>query len=243
MHLATPLVTLRALREIAAVPDIAGIKEYYGLLPDREDPNLRMTALFLKDPLIEEDEALAVLSAPYGPAAESVAEFWRLCCDAMELFPWDASWLLRGVGRSDPSHGMSAATVRGHVAHTPSWESTRRAIFMKTENEESDPWLLEDLQLRFGLAADRMAKAAERRARGVLERARLASPHVRGVLGGVARDAPQGAGLRVPLARDEPRHVHAPDPRGPDARYPANSSPNCWTSWARTAPTRARRSR
>ena len=159
LHLAYPLVTLRALREIAAIPDIAGIKEYYGLLPDREDPNLRITALFLSDPLIEEDEALSILSTPYGPAAETVAEFWRLSGDAMELFPWDASWLLRGVGRSDPSHGMSAAIVRGHVAHTPSWESTRRAIFMKTETEESDPWLLEDLQLRFELAADRMAKA------------------------------------------------------------------------------------
>jgi hypothetical protein len=36
VHLAHPLVILCALRAIAAVPGVVGIKEYYGLAPDRE---------------------------------------------------------------------------------------------------------------------------------------------------------------------------------------------------------------
>jgi hypothetical protein len=163
-HLAWPLVTLRMLRSIAAVPGVSGIKEYFGLLPDREDPNLRMTGLFLasqflSNPEIGEDAALARLAEPYLPACEAVMRYWRLCSQAMELFPWDASWFIREVGRSDPIHSLSAAFLRGYCAETPSWLSTRAAIFMKVDNSESHPWMLEDVQLRCELAADRMAKA------------------------------------------------------------------------------------
>ena len=50
LHLAYPLVTLRGLQAIAGVAGAVGIKEYFGLIPDREDPNLRMTGIFLADP-------------------------------------------------------------------------------------------------------------------------------------------------------------------------------------------------
>jgi hypothetical protein len=56
---------------------------------------------------------------------------------------------------------MSAAIIRGQQAHTPAWESTRHAIFMKTDNLESDSWMLEDVQLRCDLAADQMGQALE----------------------------------------------------------------------------------
>jgi hypothetical protein len=160
-HLAHPLVTLRALQAIAAIPGVIGIKEYFGLVPDCEDPNLRMTALFFANPRIGEDEALATLAKPYGPAAEAIIRFWRQTSAAMELFPWDTSWFIREIGRSDPAHSLSAAMLRGQQAHTPSWESTRRAIFMKTDDAQPDAWMLEDVQLRCQLAADRWAAALE----------------------------------------------------------------------------------
>jgi hypothetical protein len=159
IHLQSPLCTLRQVRALDAVPGAVGIKEYYGLLPDKEDPSLRATGLFFADPEISEDDALENLAAPYAPEGKNVVRFWRLMTEAMELFPWDASWWLRCVGRSEPRHAMTAAYLRGQQAHTPSWESTRRAIFMKTDNEEPDPWLLEDFQLRLQLAAERMASA------------------------------------------------------------------------------------
>jgi hypothetical protein len=161
-HLAHPLVTLRGLKTIAAVPGVVGIKEYFGLNPTVEDPNLRMTGLFFKDPAISEADALKALAKPYGKAGGGMIEFWQLTSQGMELFPWETSWYIREVGRSRTDHSLSAAMLRGQQAHTPSWYSTRHAIFMKTDDSQPDPWMLEDVQLRCQLAADRWEAALAR---------------------------------------------------------------------------------
>jgi hypothetical protein len=157
-HLCWPLATWRALKAIAAL-EVDGIKEYYGSVPTVEDPNLRMASIFFTDPGLSESDALRRLAIPYGNHAEDIIPFWRAANDAMELFPWDTSWFIREIGRCDPSHSMSAAFIRGQQAHTPSWESTRRAIFMKTDNIQPDVWMLEDVQLRCELAAERIEEA------------------------------------------------------------------------------------
>ena len=158
-HLAHPLVTLRGLKAIAAVPGVVGIKEYYGLNPTREDPNLRMTGLFFMNPAVSEEAALHALAKPYGDAAGEMCQYWRLTSEGMEMFPWDTSWLFRQIGRSRTDHSLSAAFLRGACCHTPSWYSTRNAIFMKTDNAQPDPWMLEDVQLRCQQAADCWEKA------------------------------------------------------------------------------------
>jgi hypothetical protein len=91
-----------------------------------------------------------------------MTEFWRLTSQGMELFPWETSWYIREVGRSRTDHSLSAAMLRGQQAHTPSWYSTRHAIFMKTDNAQPDPWMLEDVQLRCQLAAGRWEAALAR---------------------------------------------------------------------------------
>ena len=161
-HLAHPLVTLRGLKTIAAVPGVTGIKEYFGLNPTVEDPNLRMTGLFFKNPAISETDALKALAKPYGKAAGGMIEFWQSTSQGMELFPWDTSWYIREVGRSRTDHSLSAAMLRGQQCHTPSWCSTRHAMFMKTDNTQPDSWMLEDVQLRCQLAADRWEAALAR---------------------------------------------------------------------------------
>ena len=158
-YLAHPLVTCRQIAAIAAVPGVSGIKEYYGLVPDKPDPNLSMAGLCFQHPEKSEAELLDMLAAPYGSVAGQVSEYWRLCSTAQELFPWDISWFVREVGKSDLSHSLSAAFIRGQQCHTPAWDSTRAAIFMKTDSSQPDPWMLEDVQLRFGLAAEKMAQA------------------------------------------------------------------------------------
>lgn len=160
-HLSHPLVVARMLRSAAQVEGVVGFKEYYGLLPDQEDPNLRAAGLFFKNPSISDDDLLGQLAEPYGAAAPGMVEFWRLTSEGMELFPWDASWFIREVGKSDPRHALSAAFLRGYCAETPSWLSTRDAIFMKVNNEEPHPWMLEDVQLRCELAARRFAEALQ----------------------------------------------------------------------------------
>ena len=89
----------------------------------------------------------------------ALGDYWRRSSEAMELFPWEVSWFVREIGRCNPQHALTAAFLRGQQCHTPSWDSTRKAIFMKTDNLECDPWLLEDIGLRCGLAADRMEGA------------------------------------------------------------------------------------
>jgi hypothetical protein len=159
--LAHPLVTLRGLKAISALPGVCGIKEYYGLRPDLDDPNLKTAGLFFANASIDEDEALARLAEPYGPAAALMQQFWRLTSEAMELFPWDLSWYIREIGRSCLAHSLSAAMLRGQQCHTPSWFSTRHAIFMKTDDAQPDPWMIEDVELRCRLAAERWAKGLE----------------------------------------------------------------------------------
>jgi len=161
-YLAHPLVTFRQLKAVAAVDGVVGIKEYYGLVPTKEDANLRMTSLFLQNPAIDESVALKKLARPYGPAADEITRFWQLCSTGMEIFPWDTSWMIRQIGRSDVHHSMSAAFIRAPMPHTPSWDSTRRAIFMNTENNDRpSPWMLEDVQLRCSLAAEKMEQALQ----------------------------------------------------------------------------------
>jgi hypothetical protein len=160
-HFPYPLVTLRGLKAIANLPGVIGIKEYYGLNPTVEDPNLRMTALFFKNPAISESAAMQQLAKPYGNAAAGVSEMWRLTSEGMEIFPWDLSWYLRRFGTRPPIHDLTAARLDGQMAHTPSWASTRKAIYMKTDNSPSDPWMLEDVQMRYELAAKRFGSALE----------------------------------------------------------------------------------
>lgn len=158
-HLAHPLVTYRQIAAISAVPGVSGVKEYYGLAPDVPDPNLGMAGLCFRHPEKDEQALLGILAAPYGALAGPVSDYWRLCSTAQELFPWDLSWFVREVGKSDLSHSLSAAFIRGQQCHTPAWDSTRAAIFMKTDSAQPHPWLLEDAQLRFSLAAEKMAQA------------------------------------------------------------------------------------
>jgi hypothetical protein len=160
-HLAYPLVILNLLRTVSQVFGVIGIKEYYGLLPDQEDPNLRAVGAYFQDPEISDQTLLDQLAQPYGRAAAEVARFWGLSSSAMEIFPWDASWFIREIGKSDPCHALSAAFLRGYCAETPSWLSTRDAIFMKVNNDEPHPWMLEDVQLRCEMAAARLQTAID----------------------------------------------------------------------------------
>lgn len=171
LFLAHPLVTLRGLQAVSRLPGVVGIKEYYGLAPEREDPNLRLTGLFIGKPAIGETEALRQLAAPYGPAADEVQAFWRLCSSAMEFFPWEATWKIRQIGKRPTWHSLaSEAALLPFPVKTPSWMSSRQGIFIRINPVEHDhPWLTEDMQLRLEMAVERW-QAAEKAGRGVASR-------------------------------------------------------------------------
>ncbi|MCL5999395.1 MAG: hypothetical protein M1546_25535 [Chloroflexi bacterium] len=170
-HVLYPRLIYRQLTTLHAVDGVSGVKEYYGLLPDRNDPNLEMAGMLLNNPDISLSQALAHLSTPYAPAREDILAAWEQAATGFELLPWNISWLGREMGYLNPCHGWDAAFVRGTVADSPSWQSTRRAIFMTTEDlMEPHPWLLEDIGLRYELASTRFEQALAhyRRAAGKL---------------------------------------------------------------------------
>lgn len=157
--LSHPQLTWRALARIGGVPGVNGIKEYFGLLPERCDPNLAATALFLAEPDLPEDVAMRRIAAGLSRDPAALVGFWDLCSQGMENFPWDLSWFIREVGRARPDHALSAAAIRGFCADSPSWRSTRGAVFMRIDNQPAHPWLLEDVQLRCERAATFWAQA------------------------------------------------------------------------------------
>jgi len=157
-----PLSTLRELQALYRAGQLTGIKEYFGNVPTKEDPNLRMTGVFFRDPGIGENQALAEVASSYGGAADEVIRYWRLVTAAVDFAPWDVGWRFRRIGYSIPSHLMTAATLKGASWQTPDWQSSRRSTFMRTdETTEPNFWEREDIQLRCEQSAIAMQRAIE----------------------------------------------------------------------------------
>jgi hypothetical protein len=157
-RLAYPALTVRQVKAIADVPGVSALKEYYGLVPTRPDPNLEAAALAMMNPDLPEDEILQKLT---GGTDERMIRFWKLVSQALEVFPWDVSWWVRCLGLADVSHSLTAATLRGASCATPSWCSTRAATFMKTDSARPHPWMLECIQLRCEQSAGFLEQALE----------------------------------------------------------------------------------
>jgi len=159
-HIPTPMLTLQELRAVYNAGVLKGIKEYYGNVPNEEDPNLRMTGIFFHNPEVSDSAAMNELTKSYLKAAEGVSKYWKLSSEAVAFYPWDVTWLAREAGRSNPEHLMTAATLKGASWETPDWQSSRKTYFMRTD-EADDPnfWMLEDMQLRFEQSASLMTQA------------------------------------------------------------------------------------
>lgn len=163
-HLPVPLVTLRQLRAIEGLDGVRGIKEYFGLQGDPFDVNLLAATAHFRDPTASDRQILHEVAGRF--ALTWLTEFWTLASEAYELYPWDASWFVRQLGRSDPIHALTAATIRGSQTaasewDTPAWRSTRHSVFQRVDATEPHPWLLEDAELRFMAAAQKMSEAIE----------------------------------------------------------------------------------
>jgi hypothetical protein len=172
-HLPVPLVTLHQLRTVEALPGIVGVKEYFGLQMNRLDVNLRAASHHFSDPALSDTAVLQRVADEFE--MPWLAKFWSIASEAYRLYPWDSSWFARQLGRSEPLHELTAATVRGTQTaasewDTPAWRSSRQAVFMRTDASEPSAWLLEDVELRCTAAANRMSEALEE-----YERNRVAS--------------------------------------------------------------------
>lgn len=159
-HLAAPRLVFEEVETMYGLNKLTGIKEYYGLLPDTYDPNLIVAGMKLKNPAITWQQSLLKLSKPYGSAASQISAAWEASAKGLQLFPWDCTWNYRRLPkRGHVFHGFKRAGIGGAVAVSPSWKSTRKSVFMITENEVLDPWFFEDIELRCKASADQLLAA------------------------------------------------------------------------------------
>jgi len=164
-RLATPRLIGEEIDAMVHLGTVSGIKEYYGMIPDIYDPNIIMAGLKIKNPSMSNKDALQRLSKPFGKNGAAVLEAWELSSQGMALFPWDATWhfsqLIQVQAGIGVFHTWDAAHIRGEVAPSPSWWSTRRSLFMLTEELTPNPWLLEDVELRCAAASAKLLKAVD----------------------------------------------------------------------------------
>ena len=164
-HIAAPRLVAEELDAVGNVPNIQGVKEYFGLTPDRYDPNQLMAGIKLHDLAVPNEQALAELAEPFGTAAADVLSAWEASATGLAVFPWDATWRFRLLTENPAGievyHRWDIAHIEGAVAPSPSWKSTRRSLFMTTESESLDPWFFEDIELRCETSSEKLLAAAD----------------------------------------------------------------------------------
>lgn len=161
--IAAPRLVAEELDAVGRVPRIAGVKEYFGMVPDRYDPNLLMAAAKMRNLDVSTEQTLRELAEPYGAASEEVLAAWEASAVGLSVFPWDATWRFRSLPINlsgiEVFHKWDVAHIEGEVAPSPSWKSTRRSLFMTTESESLDPWFFEDIELRCATSSEKLLKA------------------------------------------------------------------------------------
>lgn len=158
-HLACPRLIYQELDALHRASGVVGVKEYYGLVPAHFSVNTAMFNAYLSHPDAASNVLLEDVAAPYGSAARMMLlDAWEFTAQAMEFFPWDASWALRRIFEKPLPVTLQHVPVASWM--TPSWQANRRGFYMVTDEPKQHPWLREDVALRARFAATRFAKAA-----------------------------------------------------------------------------------
>lgn len=162
-RIAAPRLVAEELEAVGHVSQIAGVKEYFGMVPDSYDPNLLMAAAKMQNLDIATEQVLQEMVEPYGPASKDVLAAWESSAVGLSVFPWDATWRFRSLPNNlagiEVYHKWNIAHIEGAVAPSPSWKSTRRSLFMTTESEMLDPWFFEDIELRCATSSEKLLEA------------------------------------------------------------------------------------
>jgi hypothetical protein len=158
-HLPCPRLVYQQLDALRHTAGVVGIKEYYGLVPLHLSANMRLLRAYLHSPEAAVSALLDEVATPYGaPAKDLLLDSWELTAQAMEFFPWDASWALRRI--FEQGENVSYERIPNASWMTPSWQANRRGFYMVTDETQQHPWLLEDVALRAQFAARRFDEAA-----------------------------------------------------------------------------------
>lgn len=167
-HLPCPRLVYQQLRALHEAEGVVGAKEYYGLVPSHFSVNAAMLREFVKCPDAPLEQHLRVLAAPYqAPSPDELLAAWESASQAMELFPWDASWNFRRTfsaeHRAEWAQRIEDDTltiIPGASWQTPAWQANRRGFYLVTDETVQHPWMREDVGLRAQIAGETFASAA-----------------------------------------------------------------------------------
>jgi len=182
-HLACPRLVYQEARALQNTQGIVGIKEYFGLAPEDFSTNIALLKAYLAEPESSFENLIVPIAADYGSSSRNaLLEGWEATAEAMELFPWDASWHMRGVFGTPLSQSWKSVPQASWIS--PSWQSNRRAFYMVSDERRptssrwedtgmdspwrdreqeysyQHPWLLEDVALRALTSANAFDRAA-----------------------------------------------------------------------------------
>ncbi len=172
-HVPCPRLVYQELQALNQADGVIGVKEYYGQVPAHFSANIALFKAYINSPETPLETMLQPIAEDYGiKAAPILLEAWEKTAQAMELFPWDASWLLRRL--FDGTRMGDGKLVTGASWMTPSWQANRRGFYMVTDEKVQHPWLREDVGFRSRIAGRAFGRAAV-----ILERAEMEATNKR----------------------------------------------------------------
>jgi len=161
-RLPCPELVYEQARAFYELEGVMGLREHFGIAVSKMSVNTDMFRQYVKNPDAPMADMLAAVAAGYGTnATEELLTAWRHASRAVQHIPFEASYSFCNVTHLPPGHSWDAAVIPAFHWDTPAWETGRRAFYMLTHPTTIHPWMLEDVGLRLGEAADGFFAAAE----------------------------------------------------------------------------------
>ena len=159
-RLPCPELVFAQIAAFAALDGVIGIREHFGIVVSKLSVNTSLFQEYVAAPLDSYEHLVSRVVARYGPVGDLLKEAWQKVSEGVKYIPYEATYAFSNITLFDPAHPWDAVEHSGRTWETPAWESNRRAYYMVTRRTEVHPWLLEDVGLRLGLAADCLSQAA-----------------------------------------------------------------------------------
>jgi len=159
-RLPCPKLVYDQIAAFAALDGVVGIREHFGVAVSKLSVNTSLFKEYVAAPSDSYERLVSRVAAAYGSVGDQLRKAWQKVSEGVKFIPYEATYAFSDITFFDPAHSWDAVEHRGRYWQTPAWESNRRAYYMVTRRTEIHPWLLEDVGLRLGLAADCLKEAA-----------------------------------------------------------------------------------
>lgn len=162
-----PSLVYRQMLSYGNIPGISAIKEYFGNAVPYFSVNEKVFAACVKEPEFPEYDALIrTIAETYTGAenADDLLAFWDLAGRAVEMIPWELSWVMRLSNYPSYHPGywgrIPFCDLMRTPWKTPSWLSSRRSYYIITENTSNyNHTLALDVNARFDMALEYIDEA------------------------------------------------------------------------------------